>query len=86
MFAMSTSEARDAATPRTRAHRLLDAVPDERMTDALEALGRLATLGAADRPRRRFRTVGVFDGEPDLGRRAKGIARGELGTSSSQSA
>jgi hypothetical protein len=74
MFAISTSEAWDAGTPRTRAHRLLDAAPDERMTEALEALGRLATLGAADRPRRRFRTVGV-DGEPDLGRRAKGIGR-----------
>jgi hypothetical protein len=36
----------------------------------------------AARPRQRFRTVGVFDAEPDLGKRAKAIARDELGGSS----
>jgi hypothetical protein len=39
-----------------------------------------------ERPRRRFRTVGVFDGEPDLGRRSKEIARRELGGESSKTA
>lgn len=83
---MSTSEVGDHETPRSRAHRLLDAVPDERVSDAVDILQRLAEPGSSDRRRRRFRTVGVFDGEPDLGGRVKDIARGELGNGSSQTA
>lgn len=82
---MSWSEVGDHETPRSRAHRLLDAVPDERVSDAVDMLQRLAEPGSSDR-RRRFRTVGVFDGEPDLGGRVKDIARGELGNGSSQTA
>ena len=33
----------------------------------------------SERAARRFRTDGVFDGEPDLGREAKEIVRRELG-------
>ncbi|WP_166459560.1 hypothetical protein [Amycolatopsis pithecellobii] len=43
---------------------------------------RLADAPEAERPRRRFRTVGVFDAEPDLGKRSKTIAGDELGGSS----
>ncbi|RSN59084.1 hypothetical protein DMH01_24165 [Amycolatopsis sp. WAC 04182] len=42
---------------REEARRLLDTVPDERLP--------------AGQPRRCFRTVGVFDGEHDLGRSCK---------------
>ncbi|QXV60806.1 hypothetical protein CVV72_29975 [Amycolatopsis sp. TNS106] len=84
---MTTGESPNSAAPREEARRLLTAVPDERVSAALAALRRLteAPLGAEPR-RRRFRTVGVFDGEHDLGRRAKELARDELGGGSSKSA
>ena len=72
--------------PRADAHRLLDAVPDERVSAALELLRQLAEQPETERARRRFRTVGIFDGEPDLGRRSKEIARRELGGESSKTA
>lgn len=72
---------------REQAHRLLDAVPVSRLPEAAEVLRRLAEAAAdTRRPVRRFRTVGVFDGEPDLGRRAKELARREIGQKPSKTA
>lgn len=83
---MSVEGSQESVDPRGDAHRLLDAVPDERVSAALEALRQLAETPSMGRARRRFRTVGVFDGESDLGRRAKEIARRELGGESSHTA
>lgn len=84
---MATSEAPDPGAPREEARRLLEAVPDERVSAALAALRQLAEVSPdAEPPRRRFRTVGVFEGEHDLGRRAKEVARRELGSGSGKSA
>ena len=80
---MMTGVNPDPEHPREEARRLLEAVPDERVSAALILLRQLAEQDPdAEQPRRRFRTVGVFDGDPDLGRRAKEIARHELGGSS----
>jgi hypothetical protein len=38
-------------------------------------LRQLAEVEYGQRPCRRFRTIAVFDGEPDLGTRAKEIVR-----------
>jgi hypothetical protein len=83
---MTSEGSRDPVEPRAVAHRMLDAVPDERVSAALELLRQLAEQPGTERPRRRFRTVGVFDGEPDLGRRSKEITRRELGGESSKTA
>jgi hypothetical protein len=61
-------------TVREEAHQLIDAVPDDRLADAVELLRRWAETVHGER-RRRFRTTATFDGEPDLGARAKEIAR-----------
>lgn len=84
---MTTGVNPDPEHPREEARRLLEAVPDERVSAALTLLRQLAEQDPdAERPRRQFRTVGVFDGEHDLGRRAKEIARHELGGEASKSA
>jgi hypothetical protein len=83
---MTTEGSREPVEPRVAAHRLLDIVPDERVSAALEALRQLADQHGTERPRRRFRTIGVFDGEPDLGRRSKDIVRRELGGEASKTA
>lgn len=70
---------------RKTAHQLVDALPRELVPDATALLQRLVHTGQPP-PQRRFRTVGVFDGEPDLGRRAKEIARRELGRTSDKTA
>jgi hypothetical protein len=57
------------------AHRLLDAVPEDRLTDAIDMLRQWTSPEPDDVPRRRFRTTAIFDGEPDLGTRAKTIVR-----------
>lgn len=75
---MSSPEPGPTEPPRDRAHRLLDAVPEDRVSDAVEMLRRLAEPTPATVARRRLRTVGVFDGEPDLGRRSKEIFRTEM--------
>jgi hypothetical protein len=62
-------------TVREEAHRLLDALPEDRLPDAIELLRSWAESDPVGEPRRRFRTTAVFDGEPDLGARAKEIAR-----------
>ena len=62
-------------TVREEAHRLLDAVPDERLTDAIDMLWQWARPEPGDVPRRRFRTTAIFDGEHDLGTRAKQVVR-----------
>ncbi|UNX56123.1 hypothetical protein MF406_07920 [Georgenia sp. TF02-10] len=63
-------------TVRDEAHQLLDEVPEERLADAVDMLHRLSADSAKPQPqRRRFRTTAVFDGEPDLGVRAKEIVR-----------
>jgi hypothetical protein len=61
-------------TVREEAHQLIDAVPDDRLADAVELLRRWAETVHGER-RRRFRTTATFDGEADLGARAKEIAR-----------
>jgi hypothetical protein len=67
-------------TARDDAHQLVDAVPDDRVPVALELLRQLVQpMPTAHVGPRHFRTVGVFDGESDLGSRAKAIARRELG-------
>lgn len=83
---MSSEGSREPAESREAARRLLEAVPDERVSAALSMLRQLADEPEAEQPRRRFRTVGVFDAEPDLGRRSKTIARDELGGGSSKTA
>lgn len=60
-------------TVREEAHRLIDAVPDDRLAEAVELLRRWVERGPERR--RSFRTTAIFDGEPDLGARAKEIAR-----------
>lgn len=70
---------RTKSEPREDAHRLLDELPDERLPAVIELLRREAAGTVPARARRRFRTVGVFAGEPDLGRRSKEISRRELG-------
>lgn len=77
---------RAAKVPRAEARRLLEAVPDDRVSAAVSALRQVATQPDTGQPRRRFRTVGVFEGEPDLGRRAKETARRELGGDTSKTA
>ena len=72
-------------TVREEAHRLLDAVPEDRLTDAIDMLRQWAGPEPGDVPRRRFRTTAIFDGENDLGARAKQVVRdawsaGEPGT------
>ncbi|HLI39798.1 MAG TPA: hypothetical protein VKV80_21050 [Streptosporangiaceae bacterium] len=70
---------------REDAHRLIDAVPDDRVDAVIEWLRHIAEENGTH-PRRKFRTVGVFDGDPDLGARAKDIARTELSTRDSKTA
>ncbi|MCZ7416915.1 hypothetical protein [Streptomyces sp. WMMC897] len=62
-------------TVREEAHRLLDVLPEERLLDAIELLREWTEVERGDRPRRRFRTAASFDGDPDLGVRAKDIVR-----------
>jgi hypothetical protein len=62
-------------TVREEAHRLLDAVPEDRLTDAIDMLRQWASPEPGDVPRRQFRTTGIFDGEHDLGARAKKVVR-----------
>jgi hypothetical protein len=44
------------------AHRLLDALPEDRLTDAIDMLRQWASPEPGDVPRRRFRTTAIFDG------------------------
>jgi len=62
-------------TVREEAHRLIDAVPEEQLADAVEMLRQWASPEPGDVPRRRFRTTAIFDGEHDLGVRAKQVVR-----------
>ena len=60
---------------REEAHRLIDAVPEEQLADAVEMLRQWASPEPGDVPRRRLRMTAIFDGEPDLGTRSKTIVR-----------
>jgi hypothetical protein len=71
---------------REDAHRLVDAVPDGQVDMVVEWLRQAAAIQGPPIPRRRFRTNGVFDGEPDLGARTKDILRRELGGKDTKSA
>lgn len=82
---MTSEGSQESAEPREAARRLLEAVPDERVSAALTMLQQLANE-PAERPPRRFRTIGVFDGERDLGKRSKTIVHDELGGGSSKTA
>lgn len=62
-------------TVREEAHRPLAAVPEDRLPDAMELLRQWAEVERGECPRRRFRTTGVFDGEPDLAVRSEAIVR-----------
>lgn len=62
-------------TTREEAHRLLDEVPEDRLTDAIDMLRQWASPEPGDVPRRTFRTTSIFDGEADLGARTKQIVR-----------
>ncbi|HET6213816.1 MAG TPA: hypothetical protein VFE14_13210 [Micromonosporaceae bacterium] len=62
-------------TVREEAHRLIDAVPEERLSGAVELLRQWAELDRNEGPRRRFRTTAIFEGEADLGARAKDMVR-----------
>jgi hypothetical protein len=62
-------------TVREEAHQLLDAVPEDRLTDAIDMLRQWASPQPGDVPRRQFRTTAIFDGEHDLGTRAKQMVR-----------
>jgi hypothetical protein len=72
--------------PREDAHRLVDALPDDRVPAVVALLRREVDQAELHSVRRRFRTVGVFEGDPDLGVRAKELARQELGGTSSKTA
>jgi hypothetical protein len=72
--------------PREAAHQLVDKLPEERLPAVIELLRKETTGTVPDQARRRFRTVGVFAGEPDLGKRSKEISRRELGGKSSKTA
>ncbi|OHV42524.1 hypothetical protein BBK14_31935 [Parafrankia soli] len=71
---------------RDEAHRLLDALPEDRLSDAVELLRQWAEVERGERPRRQFRTTAVFDGEPDLGERAKEVVREAWGDGDRRSA
>jgi len=62
-------------TVREEAHRLIDAVPEDQLADAVQMLRQWSSPEPDDVPRRQFRTTAIFDGEPDLGTRAKAIVR-----------
>lgn len=62
-------------TVREEAHRLLDAVPEDRLTDAVDMLRQWASPELGDVPHRQFRTTAIFDGEHDLGVRVKQVVR-----------
>jgi Uncharacterized protein conserved in bacteria (DUF2191). len=62
-------------TVREEAHRLLEAVPEDRLPDAIELLRQWTDVEHGEDHGRRFRTTAIFDGEPDLGERAKAIVR-----------
>lgn len=62
-------------TVREEAHRLLDEVPEDRLTDAVDMLRQWAGPEPGDVPRRQFRTTAIFDGDHDLGTQAKQIVR-----------
>lgn len=62
-------------TAREDAHRLLDEVPEDRLADAIDMLRQWASPQPEDVPRRRFRTTAIFDGEHDLGAKAKQVVR-----------
>jgi hypothetical protein len=81
----STSKPSENAQ-RAHARRLLEALPDSRVDDAVALLRELTDSNEASPTRRRFRTVGVFDGEPDLGKRAKEIVREDLRKQSEKTA
>ena len=83
---MTSEGSQEPAEPREAARPLLEAVPDERVSAALTMLRQLADEPGTERPRRRFRTIGVFDGERDLGKRSKAIVHDELGGGSSKTA
>ena len=76
---MTSEPSRQTSQPRARARQLLDSVPEDRVLAAVELLGQLVEPSERPRAGRKFRTVGVFDGAPDLGRRSKQLARRELG-------
>jgi hypothetical protein len=48
-------------------------VPEDRLTDAIDMPRQWASPKPGDVPRRRFRTNAIFDGDHDLGARAKQI-------------
>lgn len=62
-------------TAREDAHRLLDEVPEDRLAEAMDVLRQWASPQPDDVPARRFRTTAIFDGEHDLGAKAKQIVR-----------
>ncbi|MFF7141445.1 hypothetical protein ACFZB5_09380 [Streptomyces nodosus] len=62
-------------TVREEAHRLLDALPEDRLMDAVELLREWAEAERGERPCRRFRATVFFDDDPDLGRHARDIVR-----------
>lgn len=63
---------------RDEARRLLDAVPESRVTAAPELLQQFVDEDEAVRPRS-FSSLGIRHADRDLGARAKEIARSELG-------
>jgi hypothetical protein len=60
---------------REEAHRLLDEIPEDRLTDAIDMLRQRTNSEPGDIPRRRFRTTATFDGEHDLDVRTGQIVR-----------
>lgn len=62
-------------TVRDEAHRLIDELPEERLDDVFRALQQAWKEALAPPARRRsFRTTAAFEGDPDLGARAKDLA------------
>ncbi len=76
----------ERVTVREEAHRLLDAVPEDQLPAAVEILRHWAATEHDEHPRRQFRTTAIFDGEEDLGFRAKEIVRNAWNTEEHHSA
>src|SRR5215470_2872702 len=66
---LRSSKTFTSVAPREDAHKLLDQIPAEEVPAVIEHLRKLTRVPTSESGQRKFRTIGVFDGEPDLGAR-----------------
>lgn len=67
------------SSTREDAHRLVDALDEDQVRQAVEVLRQLADE-PDDQPTREFAWIGTWSAEPDLGERSGDILRQELGS------